>query len=98
MDSGFPTCITLLISEPVSDLHMYRGHQKTGVGQIMVCSLHPINSFWARVVPVKIGSTQLISNFHPKGHEFVGTVESVGHKITKFKPGDKVVSVFATIW
>ncbi|KAF2498487.1 GroES-like protein [Lophium mytilinum] len=49
-----------------SELHMFRGHQKTKTGHIM-------------------------------GHEFVGVVDSVGPKVTKYKPGDRVVSVFATV-
>jgi threonine dehydrogenase-like Zn-dependent dehydrogenase len=28
------------------------------------------------------------------GHEFVGSVEKVGSKVSNFKPGDKVVSPF----
>ncbi|KAJ9144945.1 Alcohol dehydrogenase superfamily, zinc-type [Pleurostoma richardsiae] len=49
-----------------SELHMYRGHQKTKTGHVM-------------------------------GHEFIGVVESVGPRVTKFKPGDKVVSIFAVV-
>ncbi|ODV89696.1 hypothetical protein CANCADRAFT_32873 [Tortispora caseinolytica NRRL Y-17796] len=46
-----------------SELHVYRGHQKSDTGFIM-------------------------------GHEFIGTVEEVGSKVTSFKPGDRIVSPF----
>ncbi|KND87153.1 putative zinc-binding alcohol dehydrogenase [Tolypocladium ophioglossoides CBS 100239] len=49
-----------------SELHMYRGHQKTAAGHIM-------------------------------GHEFIGTVEEVGEQVTRFSPGDHVVSIFSPI-
>ncbi|KAJ5085669.1 hypothetical protein N7532_010440 [Penicillium argentinense] len=47
-----------------SDLHMYRGHQKTITG-------------------------------HTMGHEFIGTIESVGSAITRFNVGQKVMSMFS---
>ncbi|KAJ5678632.1 hypothetical protein N7462_006876 [Penicillium macrosclerotiorum] len=50
-----------------SDLHMYRGHQKTTTGHIM-------------------------------GHEFIGTVENVGSAISRFKVGQKVMSIFSPMW
>ncbi len=50
-----------------SDLHMYRGHQKTSTGHIM-------------------------------GHEFLGTIESVGKAVRRFGVGERVVSVFSPVW
>ncbi|QKX60002.1 uncharacterized protein TRUGW13939_07144, partial [Talaromyces rugulosus] len=47
-----------------SDLHMYRGHQKTTTGHIM-------------------------------GHEFVGIVEDIGSEVSRFKVGQKVMSIFS---
>lgn len=46
-----------------SELHVYRGHQKSQTGFIM-------------------------------GHEFTGTVHSVGSSVTDFKPGDRVICPF----
>lgn len=33
-----------------------------------------------------------------QGHEFVGVVEEVGLDVKRHRVGDKVVSVFATVW
>ncbi|KAI0136177.1 chaperonin 10-like protein [Xylariales sp. AK1849] len=34
---------------------------------------------------------------HIMGHEFIGTIQEVGSHVAKFKPGDKVVSIFAAV-
>ncbi|KAI9745061.1 MAG: hypothetical protein M1818_001339 [Claussenomyces sp. TS43310] len=48
---------------------------------------------------VSKGSTgeQSTKTGHIMGHEFIGTVESVGHGVKNYKPGDTVVSVFASV-
>ncbi|CAI7639234.1 unnamed protein product [Penicillium pancosmium] len=49
--------------------------------------------------PVLIDETDAILKVHiAGGHEFIGTVESVGSAVSRFKVGQKVMSIFSPMW
>ena len=68
-----------------SELHVFRGHQPSPTGFIMV----------RRPQGNQLALGELISL---QGHEFTGTVEEMGSAVKNFKKGDQVVSPFTVSW
>jgi threonine dehydrogenase-like Zn-dependent dehydrogenase len=72
-----------------SELHMYRGHQSTATGHIMV---------WSELELLRFASTEGHTLTAAKGHEFVGTVQEIGSAVNTHRIGDRVVSIFSVTW
>ena len=68
-----------------SELHVFRGHQPSPTGFIMVRRSQ-------KNLLALGGLTSL------QGHEFTGTVEEMGSAVKNFKKGDQVVSPFTVSW
>ena len=67
-----------------SELHMYRGYQKTEPGHIMV--------FYSAIVQAKD------CNSCAQGHEFTGILDTVGANVKNMKQGQRVVTTFSAVW
>ncbi|KAJ5583902.1 chaperonin 10-like protein [Penicillium hetheringtonii] len=47
------------------------------------------------ILKVHIAGHQKTTTGHTIGHEFIGTVDSIGSAVSRFHPGHKVMSIFS---